>query len=110
MRTWRLEGCPKCKGFLMLEEDTHGFYEQCLQCGYTHDIPEMVKQNVKQAERKEKIVASSYTILNGSEAVTQDVLHSTMHDAPQNMQGNTDLQLILFALHERKWYDRFEHS
>ncbi|MFC2013812.1 hypothetical protein ACFLU8_02900 [Chloroflexota bacterium] len=30
--------CPKCNGNIYLESDNYGCYEQCLQCGYSHDI------------------------------------------------------------------------
>ena len=30
--------CPKCGGNLYLDRDYHGWYEQCLQCGYIHDL------------------------------------------------------------------------
>ena len=30
--------CPKCGGNIYLDEDYYGWYEQCLQCGYTYDI------------------------------------------------------------------------
>ena len=29
--------CPKCNGNLYRDSDFHGYYEQCLQCGYTRD-------------------------------------------------------------------------
>jgi len=31
--------CPKCGGNLYIEKDYHGWYEQCLQCAYIHDLP-----------------------------------------------------------------------
>lgn len=30
---WRLKACPKCKGDMLVEKDSHGQYEWCLQCG-----------------------------------------------------------------------------
>jgi DNA-directed RNA polymerase subunit M/transcription elongation factor TFIIS len=30
--------CPKCGGNLYLDRDYHGWYEQCLQCGYMRDL------------------------------------------------------------------------
>ena len=30
--------CPKCKGNIYLDSDQNGWFENCLQCGYTHDI------------------------------------------------------------------------
>ena len=30
--------CPKCGGNLIIDRDYHGWYEQCLQCAYMHDL------------------------------------------------------------------------
>ena len=40
-RVWvrlRLKGCPRCKGDLVVEVDQWGWYEECIQCGYLHDL------------------------------------------------------------------------
>ncbi len=34
----KLNGCRRCKGDLVIEKDVYGWYEECVQCGYTHDI------------------------------------------------------------------------
>ncbi len=35
----KVRGCKKCHGALLLDKDEFGWYEQCIQCGYTRDIP-----------------------------------------------------------------------
>lgn len=30
--------CPRCGGILYVDKDIHGWYEQCLQCAYMHDL------------------------------------------------------------------------
>ncbi len=35
----KLNGCRRCGGDLAIEKDLFGWYEECLQCGYTQDIP-----------------------------------------------------------------------
>jgi ribosomal protein S27AE len=30
--------CPKCGGNIYLDSDEHGWFEHCLQCGYTSDL------------------------------------------------------------------------
>ena len=35
---WRLRSCPKCRGDVFVDYDMNGWYEQCLQCGYLHDL------------------------------------------------------------------------
>jgi len=34
--------CPKCGGNVFLDRDHYGWYEQCLQCGYTRELEELV--------------------------------------------------------------------
>ena len=51
----RLGSCPKCKGYLMLEKDTHGLYEECLQCGYSHDLQTVAAVNMEQDKSKQEI-------------------------------------------------------
>jgi len=31
--------CPKCGGNMYLDRDYHGWYEECLQCAFIHDLP-----------------------------------------------------------------------
>jgi hypothetical protein len=36
------KGCPKCKGDVILgNKDEHGWYDECLQCGYIHDLKDL---------------------------------------------------------------------
>ena len=34
---WRFNNCPRCGGDIYIEKDKTGWYENCLQCGYTHE-------------------------------------------------------------------------
>ena len=46
----RLKSCPRCKGDVVVARDHWGWYEQCIQCGYLHDlqiIVEMKHQRVQ---------------------------------------------------------------
>ena len=36
----KLKGCPKCQGTLYLATDMYGRYINCLQCGFTWDLPD----------------------------------------------------------------------
>jgi len=38
----RFNRCPRCKGNVLLDKDQHGWYEQCLQCGYIRDLKSIV--------------------------------------------------------------------
>lgn len=39
----KLKSCPRCRGDVIVDWDHHGGYEQCLQCGYQHDLKNVVK-------------------------------------------------------------------
>jgi len=32
---WTLKNCPRCQGDLYTEREDGGWYDSCLQCGYT---------------------------------------------------------------------------
>lgn len=49
----RLKSCPRCNGDVIVDRDIHGWYEQCLQCGYERDLPGIV-QPVTQASKTHK--------------------------------------------------------
>lgn len=38
----RFKSCPRCKGDVLVDRDHHGWYEQCLQCGYHRDLQGIV--------------------------------------------------------------------
>jgi hypothetical protein len=41
--------CPKCGGRVFLNNDSYGWYAQCIICGYLRNlIPEAVNKNKKQ--------------------------------------------------------------
>jgi hypothetical protein len=48
----RLDRCPKCKGYVMLQKDSYGLYEECLQCGYVHDLLTVAEAEQRRAEEE----------------------------------------------------------
>ncbi len=40
--------CPKCGGKVLLDKDYHGWYEECLQCGYTCDLQVVLEKTAWQ--------------------------------------------------------------
>jgi len=42
-KMWRFKSCPKCNGDVDIERDQWGWFEQCLQCGYLHDLENIVE-------------------------------------------------------------------
>lgn len=51
--------CPKCGGNLYMDQDYHGWYEQCLQCSYMKDL-------VVVYEKKKPVTITDYQIEEGS--------------------------------------------
>jgi len=44
MPKWRLKGCPRCGGDLLIEKDIlYGWYEKCIQCSFSRDLKELIK-------------------------------------------------------------------
>ena len=39
---WKLKSCPKCGGDIFIDKDFNGWYEECLQCGFSRELVEMV--------------------------------------------------------------------
>ena len=39
----KIGSCPRCKnGEVFMDRDQYGWYQSCLQCGYTRDLPDIV--------------------------------------------------------------------
>ncbi|MFC2034357.1 hypothetical protein ACFLTT_03045 [Chloroflexota bacterium] len=54
MTMWKLKGCPRCRGDMYITNDMDGWYEQCLQCSYRHDLKELFKTKRKAVLAGEK--------------------------------------------------------
>jgi hypothetical protein len=38
MGMWQVNRCPRCYGRLFIDNDEDGWYEQCLNCSYRHEL------------------------------------------------------------------------
>ena len=47
----RLKGCPRCRGDLVVELDQWGWYKECIQCGYLHDLQNIVEVKQQAAQQ-----------------------------------------------------------
>ncbi|MFC1592640.1 hypothetical protein ACFL4C_01345 [Candidatus Omnitrophota bacterium] len=54
MTTWKVKGCPRCRGDVFIDKDMDGWYEQCLQCSYRHELKELAEFKEEQALAKGK--------------------------------------------------------
>ncbi|MFQ5996982.1 MAG: hypothetical protein ACE5KP_05090 [Dehalococcoidales bacterium] len=50
----RFKSCPRCKGDVLVDRDHHGWYEECLQCGYQRDMRNMVKVQQRRTQEAKK--------------------------------------------------------
>jgi Zn ribbon nucleic-acid-binding protein len=51
----RLKSCPKCKtGDLTIDRDHHGWYEYCIQCGYSCDLITVAESEQKRPSDKKQ--------------------------------------------------------
>jgi hypothetical protein len=41
MTRWRLKACPRCGGDTYIDNDSDGWYEQCLQCAHRLELREL---------------------------------------------------------------------
>jgi hypothetical protein len=101
----RLESCPKCKGRLLLEKDNYGSYQQCLQCGFIHDLETITwidePIDEPQAEEDKEAVAPYRVTRRHSQDISQNTprLFESSHSTA--LADPLDFQLILDALHKR---------
>ena len=95
MAVSRLDRCPKCKGRLLLEKDNYGLYQQCLQCGYLHDLkifPIIEKQEIEE----EKGPAAPYRVtVKHSQGISRNEPPLVESAASTALAAPLDLQLIL---------------
>ena len=95
MEISRLDRCPKCKGRLLLEKDNYGLYQQCLQCGYLHDLkifPIIEKQEIEE----EKGPAAPHRVtIKHSHDISRNEPPLVESAASTALAAPLDLQLIL---------------
>ncbi|MFC1932505.1 hypothetical protein ACFLXU_02595 [Chloroflexota bacterium] len=54
MLTWKLKGCPRCRGDIYIDREANSWREQCLQCGYLRDLPGKVKAYQHSGDEEKK--------------------------------------------------------
>jgi len=91
----RLDRCPKCKGFLMREKDRYGLYEQCMQCGYIHDLQILGWVDNQKAEEKREEEAVVCATAESSNDEPQNTPQLTEYSHIEYLTVPPNLQLIL---------------
>jgi len=55
----RQKSCPRCKkGDIGVDRDQYGWYEYCIQCGYTRDLVDIAEPKQERAVDEKKVVFS----------------------------------------------------
>ncbi len=54
----RFKGCPRCGGDVRLDQDHYGWFEECLQCGYSRDVTSIkeFKTGVPKKQVRERVL------------------------------------------------------
>jgi DNA-directed RNA polymerase subunit M/transcription elongation factor TFIIS len=101
MTITRLDSCPKCKGQLLLEKDNYGLYQQCLQCGYLHDLKTFPVLDSEKIEDEGELVGSHRVSAKGARDVSQNTPRLLESSHSTALADPLDFQRILDALHKR---------
>ena len=52
----RMRGCTHCRnGEVYIDHDQYGWYESCLQCGYSRDLPDLIQPAADAFKVEEKV-------------------------------------------------------
>jgi hypothetical protein len=43
MGKWKIHGCPRCGGSLIIDRDEDGWYESCINCAFRNDLKVIAK-------------------------------------------------------------------
>ena len=102
----KLESCPKCKGHLILEKDNYGSYQQCLQCGYLHDLQTFPSIAIEQTEDDQESKIPQHVSANGSCAIFRDTTRLIEDSHKTALADPLDFRLVLDAPHKRHQENR----
>ena len=51
----KIRGCTRCnKGEVFIDRDQYGWYQCCLQCGYSRDLPDIAKPAAYEWKSRDK--------------------------------------------------------
>lgn len=51
---WNSKSCPRCRGYIFIDEDVGGRFEKCLQCGYERELLRISPLKRNLSEKKDK--------------------------------------------------------
>ncbi len=70
MVKWKFRSCSRCDGDIFIDRDLYGWYEHCLQCGYTGDLISKVELgqqpwSERERERRDTINSPKFSLVGG---------------------------------------------
>jgi DNA-directed RNA polymerase subunit M/transcription elongation factor TFIIS len=101
MTIQKLENCPKCKGHLIIEKDNYGLYQQCLQCGYIHDLQIFPMIKDEEIKKEKESPVSDRGSAKGLRTISRDTAQQLVFTRNMCLTDPVDFKLILDALHKR---------
>jgi Zn ribbon nucleic-acid-binding protein len=51
---YKLKGCPRCRGDLLVNQESNVWFEQCIQCGYEKEMRTLVDLSRRPYSRKKQ--------------------------------------------------------
>jgi len=67
MVTWKFKGCPRCKGDIFIDQETDGYYEHCLLCGYVREIETVTLASKGKSSTEKESRKEEQSVLSGSQ-------------------------------------------
>ncbi len=64
MAFWKFKSCPRCGGDVFLDQDMESWYEQCLQCSYSHELKSIANFKEQPAEKRKETSVAGGTRIN----------------------------------------------
>jgi DNA-directed RNA polymerase subunit M/transcription elongation factor TFIIS len=59
MGRWKIHGCPRCNGSLIIDKDEDGWFEQCINCAYRNELRSYGKPFSKPILKEAKSLSQS---------------------------------------------------
>jgi len=65
MVRWNLKACPRCGGDMFIDRGLNGWYQQCLQCSYQHELKDLAEFEEQPTEREKELANAGGTRTKG---------------------------------------------
>lgn len=97
----KLKSCPKCKkGDVTFDRDQYGWYEYCIQCGYTRDLENILKVGQQAWDRKERktrvrtLSKGNWPAIGNRVYILLNIVDGKAEQAAQVLQGKPGVIIV----------------